>query len=194
MATKIKKELREWIILITVSSFIYLMGWHTVVIGKIQQLVLYSGLFQPSELKEDRVASYDFVIEDMEGTKVPFSEFKGKTVFINFWATWCPPCIAEMPDIHSLYDEVGSEVEFVMISLDQEEEKARKFVANRNFEFPVYFLRSRLPASYDTHAIPTTYLLDQNGKIHIENHGMAKYNTKSFKKLLAELSAKQAVR
>lgn len=187
MKGKLKKELREWIVLLTVGGFIYFMGWHTLIIGKIQQAVLLTGIIQPTEVKEERYASYDFVIEDMDGNRILFKEFEGKTLFVNFWATWCPPCIAEMPDIHELYKETSSEVAFVMISLDQNEEKAKSFVQKKDYEFPIYFLRSRLPASYDTHAIPTTYLLDKKGQVIIENHGMAKYNSSSFKKLLKEI-------
>lgn len=184
---RIQKEIREWIILITVGGFIYLMGWHTILLGKLQQAILYTGIIQPSEVEDDRFASYNFNIESLEGELVSFQTFEGKPVFINFWATWCPPCIAEMPDIHGLYEETSKDVQFVMLSLDQDEEKAKRFIEERGFKFPVYFLRSGLPSSYETHAIPTTYLLDKDGKIRIENHGMAKYNTSKFKALLAEV-------
>ncbi|MEQ9404508.1 MAG: TlpA disulfide reductase family protein [Cyclobacteriaceae bacterium] len=187
MGIKIRKELREWVVLLTVGGFIYFMGWHTVIIGKIQQAVLYSGLITPSELTEEKFASYNFTLESMDGEKVLFSEFLGKTVFVNFWATWCPPCIAEMPDIHDLYEEKGDEVLFVMISLDENKGKARAFIEKRGFEFPVYFLASGLPSTYQVHSIPTTYLIDKEGTIRVENSGMAKYNTNDFKKLLEEI-------
>ena len=186
MKGKIKKELREWIVLLSVGGFIYLMGWHTFLIGKLQQAVLYTGILSPSEISDKRVASYDFKLETLDGTEVHFSEFENKTVFINFWATWCPPCIAEMPDIQSLYDETNGDVSYVMISLDQDENKAREFVKKRGFSFPIYFMRSSLPKTYNTHAIPTTYLIDKTGMIKVENHGMAKYNSSKFKKILKE--------
>ena len=179
--SKLKKEIREWVVLITVGGFIYLMGWHTAIIGKIQQLFLASGVIQPREITEERYASYDFLLEDFEGNRVTFESFKGRVVFINFWATWCPPCIAEIPDIHDLYKEKGQEIKFVMISLDRDEEKARKYIKNHEYEFSTYFLRSALPKTFDTHSIPTTYLLDKKGRIRVENHGMAKYNTSSFR-------------
>ena len=159
-----RKKLREWVLLITVGSFIYLMGWHTVIASKIQQVILSTGIISPSEVKEERFASYDFVLEDEFGDRVHFENFKGKTVFINFWATWCPPCIAEMPDIHRLYEETNEQVEFVMISVDQNESKAKIFVENKSFDFPIYFLRSGLPSGYNTRSIPTTYLIDKERK------------------------------
>ncbi|WP_370090446.1 TlpA family protein disulfide reductase [Ekhidna sp.] len=188
MKHKIKKELVEWIVLLVVIGVIYFGGWHTEVIGRIQQVVLATGIISPDIVDEEKKASYDFWIEDLEGNRVNFAQMENQVVFLNFWATWCPPCIAEMPDIHSLYKEKKDEVAFVMISLDQDEEKARKFIAKKDFEFPVYFLRSSLPSVYDTHSIPTTYLIDKEGMIRVENHGMAKYNTSSFKELLDQLS------
>ena len=187
MKQKIKKELLEWIALVSIFGIIYLAGWHTEVIGRIQQVVLSTGIIQPSIVDEEKTASYDFMIEDLDGKKVQFEEFKGEVVFINFWATWCPPCVAEMPDIHRLYEDQKDQVRFIMISLDQDEEKAHKFISKKGFDFPVYFLRSPLPANFNTRSIPTTYVLDKKGKIIVENHGMAKYNTDNFRQLLTEL-------
>lgn len=191
MKQKVKKELIEWIILLTIIGIIYLGGWHTEVLGRMQQVVLATGIITPDFVDEEKEGSYDFWLEDLEGNTVSFADFKEEVVFINFWATWCPPCVAEMPDIHNLYDNQKGNVRFVMISLDQEEEKAKKFIARKDFKFPVYFLKSRLPDIYNTHAIPTTYVLDKKGFIQVENHGMAKYNTEQFNELLNSLSEVQ---
>lgn len=187
MKKKIKKELIEWILLITVFGTIYLGGWHTEVIGRIQQLILSTGIITPTLAEEEKPVSYDFWLEDMNGNKVSFESFKDQVVFLNFWATWCPPCVAEMPDIHDLYLE-NDKAEFVMISMDKDEMKAKSFVQRKGFEFPIYFLRSTLPPTYNTQSIPTTYLIDKEGLVKVENHGMAKYNTPTFKQLLDELS------
>ena len=117
MKKKVKRELIEWIVLIAVFGIIYLGGWHTEVIGKVQQVVLATGIISPSSPDEKKFADYEFRLEDLNGNKVSFSEFKGKSVFLNFWATWCPPCVAEMPDIHSLYKKTGDKISFVMISI-----------------------------------------------------------------------------
>ena len=187
MKQKIKREIIEWVVLISIFGIIYLAGWHTEIIGRIQQVVLSTGIIQPTLIEDEMVASYEFWLEDFEGNKIPFEDFKGEVVFINFWATWCPPCVAEMPDIHNLYQSKKDEVRFVMISLDRDEQKAKDFIAKKGFEFPVYYLRSALPKTYDTHSIPTTYVLDSEGVIKVENHGMAKYNTESFRQLLTTL-------
>ena len=191
MKQKVKKEVIEWVVLVSVFGIIYLGGWHTEVIGRLQQLVLTTGIIQPSALEEERQASYDFWLEDFDGNRVEFSSFNGEVVFMNFWATWCPPCVAEMPDIHDLYLKQKEDVRFVMISLDQDEAKALAFIDRKEFEFPVYFLRSSLPPTYNTHSIPTTYVLDREGIIKVENQGMAKYDTDSFNEFLQALSKGQ---
>ena len=191
MKKVVKRELIEWVVILSVIGIIYVGGWHTEVIGRFQQAVLSTGIISPN-LSEDEVhASYTFMLEDIDGNQISFSDFEEQVVFVNFWATWCPPCIAEMPDIHSLYEQKKDSVSFVMVSLDKDEKKARDFISRREFDFPVYFLRSGLPATYNIHSIPTTYVIDKNGIIRVENHGMAKYNTKKFKSLLADLSKLQ---
>ncbi|MFT7159735.1 MAG: thiol-disulfide isomerase/thioredoxin, partial [Bacteroidia bacterium] len=145
---KIKREIIEWIVMIAVFLGLYLTGMHTQVIGMIQQVVLAPGLIKPEILsEEDQLnVSYDFKLTDAQGTTVSFEEFKGKTVFLNLWATWCPPCIAEMPDINDLYGKVDlNEVAFVMISRDDDFQKALSFTKKKGYDFPVYATASRLP-------------------------------------------------
>jgi len=187
----IKREIIEWAIFLGILGFLFGTGLHTPVFGFIQGLILKTGIIQPSiDNEEKAVADYDFVLIDSEGQQVPFTEFKNKVVFVNFWATWCPPCVAEMPDIHNLYLETqSSDIEFVLISLDEDFQKAKDFVKRKEFDFPIYRLASPLPAVYESSAIPTTYVISPNGEIVVTKSGMAKYNTKKFKQFLEELSA-----
>jgi thiol-disulfide isomerase/thioredoxin len=112
-------------------------------------------------------------------------EFKGKTIFLNFWATWCPPCIAEMPNIQALYESVHSDsIEFVMVSLDEDHQKARDYLNRKEYNFPVYFLNGRKPGTYSSSVVPTTYVISPDGKIVTERRGMANYNTSGFKDFL----------
>jgi thiol-disulfide isomerase/thioredoxin len=180
-----KRELIEWTILVVVGLTLYLTGWHTEVIGQLQRVVLATGVMKPdTEENPDKNASYDFRLVNMGGRMVEFSEFQGQTVFLNFWATWCPPCIAEMPDIQDLYEKKGNDVAFVMISLDEDPDKARRFIERKGFDFPVYFPSSRLPSVYPHRTIPTTYVISPEGKIALSQSGMAKYDTEGFRKFL----------
>ena len=185
----VKRDIIEWAIFLGIIGFLFGTGLHTPVFGFIQGLILKTGIMQPS-LNESSAeqADYNFILIDEEGNRKPFTDFENKVVFVNFWATWCPPCVAEMPDINALYQEMGDKgIEFVMISFDDEFQKAKNFVGKKEFDFPIYQLASPLPKVYESSAIPTTYVISPEGKIVVSKSGMAKYNTKKFKKFLEEL-------
>lgn len=187
----IKRDLIEWGIFIAIISALYLTGLHTPVLGALQGLVLKTGIIQP-DLHDESLgqADYDFLLQDADGHTLSFEKFRGKTLFVNLWATWCPPCIAEMPDINNLYNEIAREdIAFVMISLDDNFEKAKTFVVEREFDFPVYTLNSPLPPVFNSRSIPTTYVISPDGKILAKHQGMAKYNTATFKDFLLGLAA-----
>ncbi|HLW19856.1 MAG TPA: TlpA disulfide reductase family protein [Cyclobacteriaceae bacterium] len=120
-------------------------------------------------------------IHDAEGNAVNFAEFKGKLVFINNWATWCPPCVAEMPTIEKLKEEMPEdEVAFVMVSYDRNPRKAINWMKNKKMELPVYFPGENFPRQFTTDAIPATFVLDREGKILHTYLGMADYSKESF--------------
>ena len=186
-----KKELLHWGLIFLIGAILYGTGYHTEVIGKLQSVVLYTGLFQP-DIEESAIhsnrADYSMHLMSMEGTPVSFSEFKGKTIFLNFWATWCPPCIAEMPNIQRLYDEIeDDDIVFVMASLDQNPQTAKDFIKRKEFTFPVYSVISK-PRVYDTSMVPTTYVIAPDGTIVMKHAGMAKYNTDEFNAFLRSFS------
>ena len=187
MKRKLKRELLEWGAFILLFGIIYFSGWHTEVLGRLQQIVLSTGIISPNTVEETKKANYDFSLLDTKGHEIPFKELEGEVIFLNFWATWCPPCIAEMPDINDLYSKVKDESKFVMISVDKDRQKAIDFVERKGFDFPIYFLHSQLPSTFDVHSIPATYLIDPRGDIRVENHGMAKYDTEKFRGLMSEL-------
>lgn len=113
---------------------------------------------------------------DSANQPVAFSEFKGKVIFVNNWASWCPPCIAEMPSIHELKRKLKDvDVEFVMVSFDEDREKATKFMSKRKFDFNVYFPGKEYP--FVTSSIPATFIIDKNGKTVAEHVGMADYSS-----------------
>ncbi len=185
-----KREVTEWVVFIGIIAILYLTGLHTPVMGFIQGLVLKTGVIQPGiEENPTENADYNFLLTDRNGDQVSFNSFRDKVVFLNFWATWCPPCIAEMPDINNLYQEVdNSKIVFVMISLDKSFETAKAFVDKKGYDFPIYTLRSSLPEVFSRSAIPTTFVVSPEGKIVVEKQGMAKYNTEKFKRFLKEMA------
>ncbi len=185
----VKREIIEWAVFLGIMGFLFGTGLHTPVFGFIQSLILKTGIIQPA-VDEAPVgkADYTFTLIDQDGNRRSFSDFENKVVFMNFWATWCPPCIAEMPDINDLYQSMEKDgIAFVLISLDDDFEKAKIFVKKKGFDFPIYQLASPLPKVYESTAIPTTYILSPEGEVVVSKSGMAKYNTRKFKSFLRAL-------
>jgi len=186
--TTLKKEVIEWAVLLGVIATLYLTGLHVPVIGNLQRVLLWTGLMSPNtELAESEytAASYNLPLLSLEDEALLLKEFEGKTIFLNFWATWCPPCIAEMPNIQALYDDINSDdIQFVMLSLDEDHQKARDYLARKEFTFPVFFLNGRKPGIYSSSVVPTTYIISPDGNIVSERRGMANYNTSTFKEFL----------
>ena len=200
-----RRELSEWVIIIAIGFILYIGGWHTEVIGYAQRILLSTHLIQPKITDADiqnyddlaanfELADYNFYLNDTLGAPVSLADYKGKTIFMNYWATWCPPCIAEMPNIQALYEEMTrtaeskEQVVFMMVSLDEDPEKALAFIERKGYSMPVYFPRSRKPPIYDTSVVPTTYVINSDGYIVMKKRGMAQYNTQRFKDFLRNSS------
>ena len=179
----IKRETTEWIILLGIIAVLYTTGWYVPVMGFVQGLVLKTGLIKPNTGMHDaEKADYNFTLIDESGNEVPFSEFKAQTVFLNFWATWCPPCIAEMPDINDLFQNMQkNNVRFVLVSEDDDFEKAKRFKEKKGFDFPIYQLNGSLPRVFFSRSIPTTFVVSPQGQVVMKHASMAKYNTTEFR-------------
>ena len=187
---RIRREFIEWGVIIAIGAFLYLTGLHTEVIGFVQGLVLKTGLIKPKISVEEPIskADYNFRLVDEEGNILEGVDLKGKTVFINLWATWCPPCIAEMPDINRLYNEVASDdIVFLMISLDDDFNKASAFIQKKKYNFNIYRYVSTAPMIFYSKIIPTSFVISPEGNIVVRKEGMAKYDSPSFKEFLKSL-------
>jgi len=142
------------------------------------------------ELNATETFDYNFTLTTLSGDVVDFTTFKGKTIFINLWATWCGPCRAEMSSIQELYDQVDhTKVAFVMLSLDAptHTKKVETFVRDKHYTFPVYRPHGPLSDALNVSSIPTTLVISPEGKVVSKKVGAANYGTSKFKKFLEEL-------
>ena len=119
----------------------------------------------------------NFSMLDKDGNTVEFSSKKGKPIVLNFWASWCPPCKAEMPDFEEAYKKYGDEVEFMMVNLtdgyQETLQKAKEHVSSNGYTFPVYFDTKRTGAyAYKISSVPATYIIDAEGNIVAHAIGM----------------------
>lgn len=120
----------------------------------------------------------DFTLQTLDGSEARLSDFRGKPVFVNFWATWCPPCRAEMPDMQKLYDNM--DIEILAINLtdtEKSEEGVASFVEDMDLTFPVLMdTEGEISSAYNVKAYPTSYLLDAEGKISHIAYGAMNYD------------------
>ena len=124
----------------------------------------------------------------VNATDINLNKLEGKVVFINYWATWCPPCIAEMPSIQSLYNDYKDKVEFIFITSDASP-KVLKFYKANNYNFPTYNLQSNPPDVINTRSIPATFILDKNTKVALSQFGPENWNSAKARELLDKLLA-----
>ena len=112
----------------------------------------------------------DFEVKDVSGNPLSIAKYKGKVVLVDFWATWCGPCVGELPNVLKAYEKHhGSGFEIIGISLDQDEKKLTAFTAEKKMTWQQFFdgkgWKNALAAKYGIQSIPATYLLDGEGKI-----------------------------
>lgn len=135
---------------------------------------------QPQETK----ALPQFALLDASSKTLDLQSFKGKKVFVNLWATWCPPCRAEMPSIEKLYNAANKEtVQFVMLSLDKDFETAKKYAEANGLKLPIFFPAADLPGLFAVNGIPTTFIFNEAGELIEQREGSEDYNTPTYRKL-----------
>lgn len=147
--------------------------------------------FSPSEVDEtDRVVlnEYNWKLTTLDKKPVNFSQSEGKVVVVNLWATWCPPCVAEMPSMQKLYESYGDRVDFYFVT-SEAIEKPLKFIQKNGYSFPVYRESQPTPEVLRSRSIPATYVISKDGTIVIDEKGAANWNSEKVHQVLDGLLA-----
>ena len=128
-------------------------------------------------------------LSNQEGNIIQTQNLTGKVVFINFWATWCGPCRAEMPSIQKLYDKYkdNDQVEFLLVEIEKDHQGAEAFLKEESLNLPIYFPESPIPQAWLSDAIPSTVVLNKQGHLAFDHKGMADYSSKEFEDFLITL-------
>lgn len=154
------------------------------------------GLFKPGTsavTAEQRVAPAADLsgirFKDINGKIVDLGNLKGKVVFLNFWATWCPPCLAEMPSIQKLYTQFAADPDFVFLLVDADSKlpEAQQFMQKKKYSMPVYEVASNIPEQLFKGSLPTTIVFDKKGRISFNEEGAANYGHKKFIEFMLQL-------
>lgn len=153
----------------------------------VQRLIAWS----PSEIaSEDRITlnDYRWSLRSLSAEEINFSVSEGSVVLINFWATWCPPCIAEMPSLQQLYDRYGDRVDFYFVT-DEKISVVTQFLQKKGYKLPVYITNSTPPEALQTRSLPTTILISKEGNIVMRKEGAANWNASKVHAAIAALLA-----
>ena len=124
----------------------------------------------PATTEEFVISALDFTVYDADGNEVHLSDFYGKPIVLNFWASWCGPCRSEMPDFQKACTDLEGQVQFLMINMTdgsrETVDTAKAFLADSGYTFPVFFdTESEAAIKYSVYALPTTYFINAEGQL-----------------------------
>lgn len=182
---------KHWsnIIFVVIIALIIFTPVGTFVKVKLNQVKML--FFSPDSIElDERVALSDFNwdLTDGSGKTVNFKEMEGDIILVNFWATWCPPCVAEMPSLNKLYADYKDKITFVFLANDKTK-NVNAYLKKNGYDFPVYYSKDNEPAELRSPSIPTTYLIDDQGNIVMKEVGSSNWNSTNVRNQIDELLA-----
>jgi thiol-disulfide isomerase/thioredoxin len=187
-----KKELKKRWLSILFYALILVFIFSPAAKSWVLQQVVATGLLKAKIKKESaknlqEAAAFSFT--DANGKISSTADLRGKVVFINFWASWCPPCRAEMPSLEKLYQQLKDDDRFVFLFINEDEDKnkAIQYLEKNHFSMPLFYTSGSVPPEIYTGNLPTTIVLNKEGKIVLKHKGMAAYDSEQFIGQLKEL-------
>jgi thiol-disulfide isomerase/thioredoxin len=158
--------------------------------------LMFTGLFnaeasvEPEQSAVSKIVPAAMIFRSENGEIINTSERNGKVYFINFWATWCPPCRAEMPSINKLASKIKNKdkVEFVMVDVDAKVKTSVAYMRKHAFNLKVYTTESGIPENIFGGSLPTTAIIGPDGTLVYHHTGMANYNNQKMIDFLNTLS------
>lgn len=188
---KTKSNFIFWGILLLVTGYLFLTPSGEKTRSWLSSLTLSS----PSIVLEKNTIKVvsNWHLTSTEGNQVLISDLK-KPVFINIWATWCPPCRSELPSIIELYTEYKDKVDFVLVSPNESIEELKKFGSKNGYTLPFFVANNQIPDELKTRSYPTTYILNSSKEIAVKSIGAHDWNTKNVHEILDQLIIEQVAK
>ena len=153
--------------------------------------ILNSSISEPKE-SQNNAAKFSYaglMLKNEEGKIIDTSALQNKVVFINFWASWCPPCRAEFPSVQKLYDQYKNnpDMVFLTVNLDDTPAPGKSYLKEKGFTVPFLTPAGNIPDVLYSGSLPTTVVLDKKGEIRLHHKGLADYSKDSFYKQIDQL-------
>ena len=181
-----------WLLLL----MLLIPGPRKVIVTGVNKVMLH--VRRPSIAKERMhvpldASDYEWSYHNAKGTPFSFSDHKGDVIFLNFWATWCPPCIAELPEIQGIYDKYGDRVTFLLLT-SQEPAEVNAFMEKRDYDLPIFYYKGGMPEVFHSRSIPTTYIISRQGSVVSRKTGAADWDSKTTRKMFDQLLNQEVLR
>jgi len=131
-----------------------------------------------------KLSDYNWQLIDINGNQTNLQDYQGKVILINNWATWCPPCVAELPSLHTLYKKYKDKVVFIFVANDKPDRVNVFLKKNNLMDLPVYFMQSNTPNQLQSSTIPATFIINKKGEIIVIKKGAADWNSNQVHRIL----------
>ena len=172
-----------------ISNLLFIIAMAVMLYPPSREWVMRQVAFSPkikSVENSDKLTSYNWQLKGLNTGDIDFENLKGKIIFVNFWATWCPPCRAELPMIQKFYDDYNGKIEFILVT-NESWSTVEKFFNEKQYNLPVFNSINVPPSNFTkTNSIPASYLIDEDGNVVIEKVGAANWKSDSLKKYIEE--------
>ncbi len=157
-------------------------------VNRAKMLIISPSVNKGKDVVQLTAKDYEMVFHDLKGNSKDLSQLKDKVIFINFWATWCPPCVAEMPSIQKLYNHYkdNKSIEFFVVS-NEKMIKVRSFAQKKGYKLPFYTNRFQVPKVFSSNSIPVTFVVSKSGKIIMKEIGAANWGSKNIVEIIDKL-------
>ena len=188
MAKSKKSKIYNLIFIIVIALLIFPQTRQSIQVFVNKGIV---SIVKPSIIEDSErqsLSNYDWKLRDTLGNNFDFQTAKGKVIVINFWATWCPPCIAEMPSMELLYKkyEDNNDVVFLFVS-NEDVSVIKRFIFKKDYSFKVYQPLTKYPKEFNVSSIPRTFIISKKGEIVIDKSGAADWNNERVTKAIDDL-------
>jgi thiol-disulfide isomerase/thioredoxin len=183
------------IFLVILGVVLYATGYHVRIYSGLRNTMIRTGILAPKSVANINFETLqvrpeflaDMELVDENGRRVALGSFEEEVLLINIWASWCPPCVAEMPGLNILYEVEKNEVGFVMITWDKTMEAAQNYRDRNGYSFSIYKTTGQVPQALRAGSIPTTFILDKKENTLYRHAGMIAFEEPEMREFLGKL-------
>ncbi len=159
-------------------------------INRVKSMIIQPSLIETKDRQTVADGEFNWELASLEGDRINLADYRGKVIFLNFWATWCPPCVGEMPGIQKLYDtfKSNSNVAFFLVTGEQPGD-VQSFIDKKGYSLPVFTAENQSPQIFHSKTIPVTFVISKSGKIIIKETGAVNWGGSKMKGIIEQLAA-----